>query len=172
MIFSRGHILVETQNPILLMIKSWLKENCDPRDLLLLVACGWWLVPRIGAWAARHGVKILIICSKSSVPNFMLTLFCDKCALGSNSFCDFHLHMTYHHQQWGILARVFCTSTLVFLARATAGCSFYRVSQKKFLLAFELYLRENIKFSCSNPMDFFLSISGIAWNTEPFLADI
>ena len=57
--------------------------------------------------------QILIICSQTSVPNFMLTLFCDKCALGSNSFCDFHLHMTYHHQQWGIQARVLCTNSFL-----------------------------------------------------------
>ena len=55
----------------------------------------------------------------------------------------------------------------IYILIITTGCP-----GKKFLLGFDLYIKENIKFSSSIIMDFFLSISGIILNTEPFLADI
>ena len=44
--------------------------------------------------------------------------------------------------------------------------------RKKFLLGYDLYIKENTKFSSSILIISFLCISGIVLNTEPFLADI
>ena len=46
------------------------------------------------------------------------------------------------------------------------------IPEKKFLLGFDLYIKENLKFSSSILIISFLCISGIVLNTEPFLADI
>ena len=44
--------------------------------------------------------------------------------------------------------------------------------RKKFLIGFGLYLYKNIQFCCSILMDFFLCISGIILNTDPFMVDV
>ena len=43
--------------------------------------------------------------------------------------------------------------------------------RKQFHLGFNIYLKEYIKFSSYILMDYFLYISGIDLDTEPFLAD-
>ena len=52
------------------------------------------------------------------------------------------------------------------------GMCYYRVSKKKFLLGFNLDLKENFKISSSMLRDFFLYMSGIVLTTKPFLVDI